>query len=719
MDEHLVRFYDDDDFLIDEIWHFIGPCLQRGDTAVVIATREHIESLERRFAREGLSDAIIREHTEQCVRLDASDLLSRLLVDGWPDEKRFRTIVGDVLRGASKDGTKHVHAYGEMVGLLCERGNQAAAIRIEQLWNELAQEFPLSLLCGYPMHAFSRPEDAAAFSTICDQHMHVFPAESFREGTDANALHRTVAQLQQKANALESEVARRKAIEQALHCREQELSDFLENALEGMHRVSADGTIIWANKAELDLLGYARDEYIGRKITDFHVDRDNIDTILSKLLGGESLIDHAARLQHKDGSIRHVLIRSNPRLVDGEFVSTRCITRDITERVHLEAALEQRLRELAELDRRKDEFLAMLGHELRNPLAPIMNSLELMRIQGDYPEAIARSRETITRQVELMKRLVDDLLDVSRITRGTISLKIDDITLDEVIERAVEIARPLINERQHRLSLNLPADTLHLRGDPARLAQILANLLHNAAKYTEPGGSICVSARVEGDCMSLTIGDNGIGIDPSLHEKVFDLFVQDKKSLSKANGGLGIGLTLVRSLVQLHGGTVSLRSEGAGKGSEFIVTLPLNGAKGGTVPVSSADRSSKPVGNVSRSVLIVDDNIDAAESLGEFLKITGHTTHVVHDGQSALRLARSTRPEVVILDIGMPLMDGYRVAERLRSDVGLTSSVLIAVTGYAQERDRLTAKNAGFDHHFAKPIDMDKLVAILNQPPAQ
>lgn len=719
MDEHLVRFYDNDDFIVDEIWHFIEPCLRRGDTAVVIATREHLESLERRFATGLHSDAVVREHGEQFVRLEASDLLSRLLVDGWPDEQRFRAIVGDILRGASKDGTRHVHAYGEMVGLLCEQSNQPAAIRIEQLWNELAKEFPLSLLCGYPMHAFSRREDATAFSTICDQHMHVLPAESFRECTDTNALHRTVAHLQQKANALESEVARRKAIEHALHCREQELSDFLENALEGMHRVSADGTIVWANKAELDLLGYARDEYIGRKIADFHVDRDAIHAILSKLLDGESLIDHPARLQHKDGSIRHVLIRSNARLVDGEFVSTRCITRDMTERVQLEAALEQRLQELAELDRRKDEFLAMLGHELRNPLAPIMNSLELMRIHGDYPEAIARSRETITRQVELMKRLVDDLLDVSRITRGTISLKIEDITLGEVIERAVEIARPLINERQHRLSLNLPADQLHLRGDPARLAQILANLLHNAAKYTEPGGSICVSAGADGECMTLTIGDNGIGIDPSLHEKVFDLFVQDKKSLSKANGGLGIGLTLVRSLVQLHGGTVSLRSEGSGKGSEFIVTLPLTGAPRSEARASSTARTGKPAENMPRSILIVDDNIDAAESLGEFLKMTGHTTHVVHDGLTALRLARMTRPEVVILDIGMPLMDGYRVAEHLRSDVGLTSSVLIAVTGYAQERDRLTAKNAGFDHHFAKPIDMDKLVALLNQPPAQ
>jgi CheY-like chemotaxis protein/anti-sigma regulatory factor (Ser/Thr protein kinase) len=261
--------------------------------------------------------------------------------------------------------------------------------------------------------------------------------------------------------------------------------------------------------------------------------------------------------------------------------------------------------------------------------------------------------------------------------------------------------------------LNLPDEPVWLSGDPARLAQVLANLLHNAAKYTAAGGCISVAARKEGGRLAISVSDNGIGLEPELRDKVFDLFVQGPNSIEMARGGMGLGLTLVRSLVQLHGGSVEARSNGAGRGSEFVVTLPL-----GTQSVEAEGREEpareNPAAIAERNVLIVDDNVDAAESLAEFLKVCGHNVHIAHDGACAIDEAARLRPDVVILDIGLPTMNGYQVAQLLRSKVGLTSSLLVAVTGYAQERDRASAQAAGFDHHFAKPLDVNKLAAILN-----
>jgi PAS domain S-box-containing protein len=528
-------------------------------------------------------------------------------------------------------------------------------------------------------------------------------------------MRRTIAILQQKANALECEIARRKAIEKALQEREQELSDFLENAIEGMHRLGPDGKILWANRAELELLGYEQQEYIGQHVSLFHADQETIRNILEKLRQGETLYDYPARLRCKDGTIKHVLMHTNALVRNGELISTRCLTRDVTERVRLEQELNKKLQELAELDRRKDEFLAMLGHELRNPLAPIMASLELMRIRDQDAGQVARSRDIIARQMALMTRLVDDLLDVSRITRGKIELKMETILLDAVVERALEIACPLIEERRHQFSLTLPSEPVSLLGDPSRLAQVLANLLQNAAKYTDTGGRISLDARVENHQLILTVADNGMGLEPQLREKVFELFVQGANSIERARGGLGLGLTLVRSLVQLHGGTVEARSAGPGQGSQFVITLPLH-ARAETF----CDQDElRPVGDGpvnERKILIVDDNLDAAESLGEFLKACGHIVHITHDGASAIDEAIRLRPDAIILDIGLPSMNGYEVAQRLRSMAGLASSLLIAVTGYAQERDRLSAEAAGFDHHFAKPLDVTRLAALLNVP---
>ncbi|MDB5771180.1 MAG: hybrid sensor histidine kinase/response regulator [Burkholderia sp.] len=711
--EHYVQFYEEDTFLLEEVLGFIGTGLWAGEAGVVIASRSRLAELEQRLKQCGLGGGSKPLYAGEYFFLDADETLSQVMVDDWPNDDRFNEVIGGAIQRASVNGQIHVRAYGEMVAILCADGKQQAAIHMEQLWNNLAARHSFSLLCAYPMRSFSTEEDGRLFHEVCCAHSHVCLAESFTLPTGEDQLRRTIAILQQKANALECEVARRKSTEKALHKREQELSDFLENAVEGMHRLGADGKILWANKAELELLGYTPQEYIGHHIGEFHVDQQAIADILDKLRRGETLYDYPARICCKHGAIKHVLMHSNALVEDGKLVSTRCMTRDVTDRVRLEEELSQKLAELAGLDRRKDEFLAMLGHELRNPLAPIMTSLELMRMHSHDTAQIARSRDMIARQVTLMTRLVDDLLDVSRITRGKIELRKQSVSLETAVDRALEMTRPLIDERCHLLSLTLPDEPLWLFADPTRLSQVLANLLHNAAKYTNAGGCLALTARKEDDELVLAVSDNGIGLDPELREKVFDLFVQGADSIDKARGGMGLGLTLVRSLVHLHGGTVEARSAGPGRGSEFIVRLPL-----GKPSVEAIERNETESTNFTagpeRTILIVDDNIDAAESLGEFLKAYGHRITITHDGLSAIDKAARLRPDAIILDIGLPNMNGYQVAQRLRSDIGLTSSLLVAVTGYAQERDRVSAQAAGFDHHFAKPLDVNKLAAILN-----
>jgi len=715
VEQHVVQFYADEGTLIDQIWNFVSPALLAGDPVIIIAGSARLAKLESRLARHRWSGGLPVNARGRYIALDAEQALSQITINGQVNEQRFHDVIGGVVAQAAEYGSSQIKAYGEMVALLCAKQEEEAAIRLERFWNTLIGRHPLSLLCAYPIGAFSSNELGESFRQICDAHTHVRPALNHPLSENDADLQRTIASLQQKTAALESEVARRRKIENALSMREQELSDFLENALEGMHRVGPDGTILWANKAELQLLGYARDEYIGRNIADFHVDHGLITDVLNRLRQGEILYDCPARMRCKDGSIKHVLIHSNAQIVEGEFVSTRCLTRDVTDRVLLEQELNRKLEQLAEVDRRKDEFLAMLGHELRNPLAPILMSLELMRLCDNDSSLVLRSREMIERQATLMTRLVDDLLDVSRITRGKIALKPEQVTLGHIVERALEIVRPLIDERGHQLALDMPSGPVGFYGDPARLAQALANLLHNAAKYTEPGGRISLKARTEDSTLEISIADNGAGLDPALLDRAFDLFVQGEGSLVNARGGLGIGLTLVRTLIQLHGGTVAAHSEGIGRGSEFVVTLPLPAPPSESAQAPANDAGAGSAGNtVPRHILIVDDNIDAAESLGEFLKVSGHRVDIVHDGASAIAQATRFQPDVVILDIGMPAMDGYQVASRLRSQVGLTSSMLIAVTGYAQERDRISARQAGFDYHFAKPLDIDRLTGLIN-----
>ena len=369
--------------------------------------------------------------------------------------------------------------------------------------------------------------------------------------------------------------------------------------------------------------------------------------------------------------------------------------------------------ELREADRRKDEFLATLAHELRNPLAPIRTSLQILKMPGLDRAVAERSRETMERQVQHLVRLVDDLLDVSRVMRGRIELRVQRVDLASVVSHAVEQARPLLDAHRHELSLSLPAEPLEVEGDPVRLAQVVGNLLANAAKYTPEDGHVWLTGAREGARAVLRIRDDGIGIAPEMLVRIFDLFVQAAPSLERAQGGLGIGLTLARSLVEMHAGEIEARSAGAGAGSEFVVRLPLAPPES---PRSTAPAARAAAAAPRRRVLVVDDNVDAAESLALLLQLGGSEAHVAHDGATALRMAAELRPEVVFLDLGMPGMDGYEVARRLRGDASLRSVLLVALTGWGQEDDRRRSAAAGFDLHVVKPVEPGALASVLAHP---
>jgi signal transduction histidine kinase/DNA-binding response OmpR family regulator len=369
-------------------------------------------------------------------------------------------------------------------------------------------------------------------------------------------------------------------------------------------------------------------------------------------------------------------------------------------------------RDIREADQRKNEFLSMLAHELRNPLAPIRNAVQIIGLQGSPPSTLQWAMEIIDRNVYQLVRLVDDLLDVSRITRGKIRLQPEPLDMAAVVAQAVEISQPLIESRRHELTVSVPEDPVWVNGDGTRLAQVLANLLNNAAKYTDEGGRIWLDlARENGDAV-VRVRDTGVGIPPNMLASIFDLFTQVDRSLDRSQGGLGIGLTLARRLVEMHGGRVAVSSAGANQGSEFVVRLPVLARPPG--PGSTTNGDYEPAADdMPRRVLIVDDNVDGAQSLGLMLQLAGHKVSIVHDGPTALKTAPEFRPDVVLLDIGLPEMNGYEVARRLRELPELADTLLVALTGYGQEEDRQRGREAGLHHHLVKPVDPSVLTRLL------
>jgi two-component system CheB/CheR fusion protein len=441
------------------------------------------------------------------------------------------------------------------------------------------------------------------------------------------------------------------------------------------------------------------------------------------------------RLVRPDGVLVPVLLSMNAVQIEGVGQTATAVISDLTELKVAQAALadakdalevrvlertaklrqeiaerERLATELAERDRRKDEFLAMLGHELRNPLAPIMNAMEMLRLRSGNPEDVERARLVVERQIRNMARLVDDLLDVSRITRGVVELRRERADLRAAVESAINACRSTVEVSQHQLELSIVADPCRMMGDATRLEQIVVNLISNACKYTPPGGRITVSLAREGDWAELSVRDTGRGIPPEMLPRIFDLFTQVDAPIDRSLGGLGIGLTIVRNLAELHGGTVHAESPGEGQGAEFLVRFPLLPSE---ISLSRPDRPHLHTPKHSLRILIVEDNVDTAETLAELLEIWGHTPLIIGHGRGAVDAALGLRPDVILLDIGLPGMDGYEVARLMRRQSELDGSLLVALTGYGQEDDRRRALAAGCDRHMTKPINSDQLQWML------
>jgi PAS domain S-box-containing protein len=886
---HLVQFYEDDEFLCETVCEYASAGLATGEPVVIIATADH----QQAFANALRAKSFDVDHAQvsgQLTMLDADETLAQFMRGGAPDGELFRMHVGSLVRAVrAARQERPARAYGEMVDVLWKAGNRGAAIRLEQLWNELATVEEFSLVCGYRMDGFHSAQDQADFERVCSCHSHVVPTESFAKLDSEDGRLREVGALQQRARALEAEIAQRMALEAELRGREDELRDFLDNAVEGIHWVDANGVILYANKAELSLLAYERAEYVGRNITEFHVDGDVIDDLLARLRDGQTITDCEVRLRSKDGAIKHVLVNSNALFRDGKFVHTRCFSRDITARKRAEESLrflaeastilassldyeatlscvvklavpkiadwaecdiltpDGRLQPIAfeyvdpaqaelarelfercppsmdaahgvgnvirtgkaehirditdptleanfqdaaaltfaralglrssicvplsvrgrvvgaftlawnqsgrhytaedvglaeDLARRaglaienavhykaaadasaaKDEFLAVVSHELRTPLNAILGWVHMLRDNAVPEDRRGHALETIERNARAQNQLIEDLLDVSRIVSGKLRLDVSPVDLQSVVERAIETVRPAASAKSISLQATLDPNAGPVMGDADRLQQVVWNLLSNAVKFSPKDSGVHVVLCRRESNVELMVRDNGQGIDPLFLPHVFERFRQADAGAARGKGGLGLGLAIVRNLVELHGGSIRAESEGRGRGASFTVSLPISPLRSPSFvrpPVlhltAAAPHLEYPSELEGIDVLVVDDEADARELLSALLARGGMRTTTAATVEEAITLVQKNRPDIVISDIGMPEEDGYVLIRRLRAlaphDGGRTPAV--ALTAFARTEERTKALVSGFNMHVPKPVEPAELLAVL------
>jgi PAS domain S-box-containing protein len=491
------------------------------------------------------------------------------------------------------------------------------------------------------------------------------------------------------------------------------LASIVESSDDAIISKSLDGIVQSWNVAAERLFGYTSEEAVGRHIS-LIIPPDRLaeeDHIISTLRAGTRIDHFETERVRKDGRHVSVSLTVSPiRDDDGTIIGASKIARDVTERRQMENNLRALAADLAEADRRKDEFLATLAHELRNPLAPLSNTLEILKRRGSDDPAVRRGLDTMERQLEQLVRLVDDLLDLSRITHNRIELRKRHIELAPVLRQAVLGAQPLADSAGHAIEVSLPSEPLWLNADAVRLTQVFGNLLNNSCKYTPAGGTIRVIAQRDETDAVVTVSDTGIGIPADKLASIFEMFTQVDRSLEQSHGGLGIGLTLVKRLVEMHGGSVEAQSAGVGQGSAFVVRLP---AAIDISDVSTPVPSESLADGAMHRILVVDDNKDSADSLAMLLQLTGHEVSVAHDGRSALKAVESRRPDVVLLDIGLPSLNGHDVCRWVRQQPWGKTTVIIALTGWGQEEDRRRSQEAGFDGHLVKPVDHARLLALL------
>lgn len=491
------------------------------------------------------------------------------------------------------------------------------------------------------------------------------------------------------------------------------LAAIVESSNDAIISKSLDGVIQTWNAAAEHLFGFSAKEAIGRHIS-LVIPPERIseeDKIIASLKAGQRIEHFETERVRSDGRRITVSLTISPIKDDsGNVIGASKIVRDITEQKRLEDNLRKLAADLSAADQRKNEFLATLAHELRNPLAPMSNMLEVVKRADGDGEILKQAHETIERQLGQMVRLVDDLLDLNRITHDRLELRRSEVELATVLQQAVEVARPLIDAARQQLTIEIPDKPIYLNADGARLAQVFGNLLNNSCKYTRENGAIFLTAKQEGGEVLVSVRDNGAGIPLDKIDTIFDMFTQVDRSSEQSQGGLGIGLTLVKRLVDMHGGSIEVKSAGEEQGSEFVVRLPII-SKLAIVSSSRPDTASDS--SIQRRILIVDDNRDSAESLAMLFEITGNKTYQAYDGVEALEAIESHHPEVVLLDIGLPKLDGHEVCRRVREQPWGKDIIMIALTGWGQEDDRRKSEEAGFNGHLVKPVDYDKLLALL------
>jgi len=755
---HEVQFYEDRSFLASKIAEHVEKGLLRGEGVLILSEESTADRLWTELRRRGIDPDEPRK-SGRLVYREAREMLSRIFERETLSPSRFDAVVGDLVSGMTfRHGS--VRIYGELVSVLLRTGKVDALLELERLWNLLLAGKPASLLCGYDLGGFTSSD---VLQGVTARHQAVHPAEGLADFDGSPDASRLVGKIQHQAVILDFESRSRRKLErdrgrllraerrararaelarahlgrlQAVTAAFSEAAMPAEIAsimVNEMARAASADVGILAVPTErgetLKLLGHAGpiaegasdfgDFPVGAPIPVAEAFRSGRSIWLSS---PGAIAEEFPELPRDSSSS----IACLPLHLAGERIGAfqfgfekprfftsadRVLFRDLSRQAALALDRSLLLQRAEKASHAKDEFMAMLGHELRNPLAPIVTSLQILRLRGGEVD-FGSELDIIDRQVRNLVRLVDDLLDISRITQGRVSVELETVEAAVVIARAVELARPLTEQRQHHLRVDVQPSGLALVVDTVRIAQALSNILINAAKYTEPGGDICVEAVREGAEIAIRVRDNGPGIPRELLPRLFDLFVQGRRTPDRRQGGLGIGLTVARSLVELHGGQVSVRSD-PGAGSEFTIRLPP-GTNAALRPLETSrlERIEKPGSKDAQArVLIVDDNEDGANSLAEGLRSLGHWVAVAHDPASGLSIARALGPDFALIDIGLPSMDGYELGRRLRALDGLENLRLIAITGYGSEDDRTRSRAAGFEAHFIKPVEL----AILNE----
>lgn len=570
---HTVQFYTEDRSLIDGLSRLIGTALGAGDSAIVIATRLHREALDQKLKARGL-DTLAATKQGRYLQFDAAETLSKFTVDGRPDAALFNKVIGPVVaqaKEASEGPNARVVAFGEMVALLWSQGKAEAAIRLEQLWNELAKTHNFSLRCGYPIAGFGREQDGEPFLKICAEHTGVIPSESYTELINQEERLRSISHLQQRALALETEKAQPKEAQQSLRCRESELADILENAVEGVQQVGPDQRILWMNKALLNLLGYSAEEYVGHQLGDFHVHPAVFETFWAKLMRGEEIYDYPAELRCKDGSVKQVLIHSNGLWEDGRFVHTRCFIRDVTQQKRLEQSLRD-----AEKQAAMGRIAAIIAHEINNPLETVMNTLYLLRTHPSLDEDARKLMCIADEELARMRHIAAQSLAFYRNSDNPVPVSLRR-TLEEVL---AAYSREI---RLHAVTIERKIATDgSILAFPVEIRQVLINLLGNALQAMPEGGTLRVTLHHSWEGMDrsrrpgirLNVTDTGVGIPAAFRRKIFEPFFT-----TKAEKGTGLGLWLSRGIVQKLEGTIRFRSKmQRGKATtSFAVFIPTDG----------------------------------------------------------------------------------------------------------------------------------------------